>query len=95
MPKTTWLLAGAAIALIGAGAAVAQSAKPEPRDERRVERDVRVYRFEDGPQSFVIQRDGDREVRIERRRDQLADQTEPAPPEEGRVLRYRAREEKR
>jgi hypothetical protein len=67
----TWLLAGAAIALIGGGVAVAQDAKPDAKDEQRVERDVRVYRFEDGPQSFVIERggrDGDRQVRIERRR---------------------------
>jgi hypothetical protein len=68
MPKTTWLLAGAALALsAGAGVAIAQDAKPPARDDRRVERDVRVYRFEDGPQSFVIERDGDRSVRVERR----------------------------
>ena len=68
----TWLLAGAAVALsVGVGAAIAQDAKTDGKDEKRVERDVRVYRFEDGPQSFVIQRDGDedRTVRIERRRD--------------------------
>lgn len=70
MAKMTWLLAGAALTLI-AGAALAQSSQPPAKDgDRRIEREVRVYRYEDGPQSFVIQRgdrDGDRSVRIERR----------------------------
>jgi hypothetical protein len=69
--STTWLLAGAALSLAVGGVAIAQDAKPAAKDGTKVERDVRVYRFEDGPQSFVIERsgpDGDREVRIERRR---------------------------